>query len=252
MEPCYRSGSLVWGGGTVLLPMLLREAVPPLTSSDAFVQGVSLSHALPGPGVFSLASFVGGAYAGPIGALLASLSVHLPGALLMCAALPFWAALRRSARVSVALRGLNAGCAGMVIGSCLLLFECVPTPPQHAVVILCFAALHSGWPAMRLRLPVRSHPALTVGIGALLGVALCLPWQLMLPTDHPSTPAAVRVHSSSLVGSGAAAPHATFAATPAVTAETSPPPPTPSPPDPSPPPPPTPFPPDADRRVRRF
>ncbi len=118
----YRVGSLVFGGGHVVLPLLEAELVPTgWTSTDTFLAGYGAAQAIPGP-MFTLSGYLGnvidpgGAYIGGwLGGLLAIAAVFLPSFLLLGAALPFWDALRSRTRVRAALSGVNAAVVGLLL-----------------------------------------------------------------------------------------------------------------------------------------
>jgi len=114
----YRSGSLVFGGGHVVLP-LLREALVPggWISDDAFLAGYGAAQALPGP-LFTLAAYLGAACA-PAGAAAfwaaaALLCIFLPGLLLAVAGLALWAQLAKVPAARAALAGVNAVVVGIL------------------------------------------------------------------------------------------------------------------------------------------
>ncbi len=114
----YRAGSLVFGGGHVVLPLLQAETVHTgLVESDTFLAGYGAAQAVPGP-LFTFAGFLGasaeGQPSGMAGALMAVLAIFLPAALLVLGALPFWEGLRRSATARRALMGVNAGVVGIL------------------------------------------------------------------------------------------------------------------------------------------
>ena len=98
----YRAGSLVFGGGHVVLPLLQAETVTPgWVSDDAFLAGYGAAQAVPGP-LFTFAAWLG-AVMGPApngvaGAAIALVSLFLPGFLILIGALPFWDRLRRGAQ----------------------------------------------------------------------------------------------------------------------------------------------------------
>ena len=78
----YRSGSLVFGGGHVVLPLLEKEFVPTgLLSEEAFLAGYGAAQAVPGP-LFTFAAFIGAAISGWQGGLLATFAIFLPAFLL--------------------------------------------------------------------------------------------------------------------------------------------------------------------------
>jgi chromate transporter len=117
----YRAGSLVFGGGHVVLPLLQAEVVPPGWVTDAqFVAGYGAAQAVPGP-LFTFAAYLG-AVMGPepnglAGAALALIAVFLPSFLLVVGALPFWAAVRPRPGFAAALRGINAAVVGLLLAA---------------------------------------------------------------------------------------------------------------------------------------
>jgi chromate transporter len=115
-----RSGTLVFGGGHVVLPLIEAEVVPPgFVSEDAFLAGYGAAQALPGP-LFSFAAYVGGLFdagQGPMGlsgSLLALGMIFLPGFLLVLIVLPYWGWLRARPLAAGALAGVNAGVVGIL------------------------------------------------------------------------------------------------------------------------------------------
>lgn len=118
----YRSGSLVFGGGHVVLPLLQAEVVPPgWVSNDAFLAGYGAAQAVPGP-LFSFAAYLG-AVTGPapngvFGAAIALVAIFLPGFLLLIGALPFWDEFRSRRFAQAAMRGANAAVVG-ILGAAL-------------------------------------------------------------------------------------------------------------------------------------
>jgi chromate transporter len=117
----YRAGSLVFGGGHVVLPLLQAEVVPTgWLTNDAFLAGYGAAQAVPGP-LFTFAAYLG-AVMGPrpngwLGAGICLLAVFLPSFLLMLGALPFWEALRRQPLAQAALRGINAAVVGLLLAA---------------------------------------------------------------------------------------------------------------------------------------
>lgn len=117
----YRSGSLVFGGGHVILPILQAELVPQgLISKEAFLAGYGLAQALPGP-LFTFAGFLGVGLNSPMsgiwGGILALMAVFAPSFLLVCAALPFWRKIRQHAFLNRALLGINAAVVGVLLAA---------------------------------------------------------------------------------------------------------------------------------------
>jgi chromate transporter len=117
----YRAGSLVFGGGHVVLPLLQASVVPPgWVSNDAFLAGYGAAQAVPGP-LFTFAAYLG-AVMGPqpngwAGASLCLVAVFLPSFLLVFGALPFWDAWRRRRWAQSALTGVNAAVVGLLLAA---------------------------------------------------------------------------------------------------------------------------------------
>lgn len=115
-DPFYRAGSLVFGGGHVVLPLLQAETEG-LVPAETFLAGYGAAQAVPGP-LFTFAGFLGASTtegpSGISGALIATVAIFLPAALLVIAALPFWETLRSNRRVRKALLGVNAGVVGVL------------------------------------------------------------------------------------------------------------------------------------------
>jgi chromate transporter len=113
----YRSGSLVFGGGHVVLPLLEREFVPTgWLSEEAFLAGYGAAQAVPGP-LFTFAAYLGAVMNGWLGGLLATVAIFLPAFLLVLGTLPFWHTLRRNPKVKGALMGVNAAVVGILIAA---------------------------------------------------------------------------------------------------------------------------------------
>lgn len=117
----YRAGSLVFGGGHVVLPLLQASVVPPgWVTNDAFLAGYGAAQAVPGP-LFTFAAYLG-AVMGPqpngwLGAVLCLAAIFLPSFLLGVGALPFWEGLRRQPAVQAALKGVNAAVVGLLLAA---------------------------------------------------------------------------------------------------------------------------------------
>ena len=117
----YRAGSLVFGGGHVVLP-LLQEAVVPTgwVGADSFLAGYGAVQAVPGP-LFTFAAYLGAVMKpepnGIAGAALCLLAIFLPSFLLVVGALPFWEGLRRRPSAQAALAGVNAAVVGLLLAA---------------------------------------------------------------------------------------------------------------------------------------
>ena len=121
----YRAGSLVFGGGHVVLPLLEAQLVPSGgVSGETFLAGYGLTQAMPGP-LFTFAAFLGASLqqpsgqgtAGWSGGWLGLLAIFLPSFLLVVGALPFWESLRRSRHAQAALAGINAAVVGLLLAA---------------------------------------------------------------------------------------------------------------------------------------
>jgi chromate transporter len=147
VDSFYRSGSLVFGGGHVVLPLLQAEVVPPgWVTNDAFLAGYGAAQAVPGP-LFTFAAYLG-AVMGPqpngwLGAALCLVAVFLPSFLLVFGALPFWAALRGEPRAQAALRGINAAVVGLLLAALYrpVWTSAIMAPADFALAITAFLAL---------------------------------------------------------------------------------------------------------------
>jgi chromate transporter len=115
----YRAGSLVFGGGHVVLPLLQAEVVPPgWVSGEQFLAGYGMAQAVPGP-LFAFSAYLGAIAppAGWLGAAICLVGVFLPSWLLVIGALPFWDEIRTRPGVQTALGGLNAAVVGLLLAA---------------------------------------------------------------------------------------------------------------------------------------
>jgi len=121
VDSFFRSGSLVFGGGHVVLPLLQSEVVPPgWVSNDAFLAGYGAAQAVPGP-LFTFAAYLGTVMTvepnGAAGGLICLLAIFASSFLLVIGALPFWDSLRRVSAVQNALLGVNAVVVGLLLAA---------------------------------------------------------------------------------------------------------------------------------------
>src|SRR5690606_8110405 len=121
VDSFYRAGSLVFGGGHVVLPLLQAEVVPPgWVDNETFLAGYGAAQAVPGP-LFTFAAYLGAVMrpglAGLGTGLLALVSIFVPSFLLLVGVLPFWELLRSQAYVQAALRGVNAAVVGILLAA---------------------------------------------------------------------------------------------------------------------------------------
>ncbi|MEM1441866.1 MAG: chromate efflux transporter [Verrucomicrobiota bacterium] len=114
----YRSGSLVFGGGHVVLPLLSYEVVDPgWIKREEFLAGYGAAQAVPGP-LFTFAAFLGSLIDGPGGpwgmAAVALIGIFVPAWLLVLGVMPFWHRVVAFPKVRAALAGTNAAVVGLL------------------------------------------------------------------------------------------------------------------------------------------
>lgn len=161
----YRTGSLVFGGGHVVLPLLERATVARgWVSQEAFLAGYGAAQAVPGP-LFSFAAYLGAVskpVPGPVGAAIALMAISLPGLLLVVAVLPWWSRLRGNAWMQAAIAGVNASVVGVLLAALYrpVWTSAVRSPWDAAVAVAGFTFLAMG----------KSRPLAVVAMAALYGL----------------------------------------------------------------------------------
>lgn len=170
IEAFYRAGSLVFGGGHVVLPLLDAFTVATgWIDTSTFMAGYGMAQALPGP-LFAYSAFLGATITpgpgGLPGGLLALVAIYLPSWLLMLGTLPYWNRLRRVASLKAALMGANAAVVGLLVAAFYdPVWSSAVVDARHlAFAMIAFALLRFG----------RVPPALLV-LGCALAGAICLP-----------------------------------------------------------------------------
>ena len=143
-ENFYRNGSLIFGGGQVLIPFLNTEFVEfkGYLSSEEFLSGLAMVQTVPGP-VFSFSSFVGALSARDVGiggqilaGFVSACGIFLPGTFLIFFVIRFWDSLKRYRVVRASLEGINAASAGMVSAAAFLLFEPIDNSVLNVSVVI--------------------------------------------------------------------------------------------------------------------
>ncbi len=172
-ENFYRNGSLIFGGGQVLTPLLYTEFVQyapkQYLTPQEFLSGYAIAQTLPGP-VFSFSAFIGAlamreyGIAGELtGALLSAAGIFLPGTFLIFFVIRFWESLKSFRAVRASLEGITAASAGLVVAAAVILFQPLPnTFTSLSFTIGTFALLTF------TRIP---HPVVIIG-GLVLGLVL--------------------------------------------------------------------------------
>ncbi|EGA67203.1 chromate efflux transporter [Vibrio brasiliensis] len=140
----FQAGSLVFGGGHVVLP-LLQNIVGDQLSQDAFLTGYAAAQAVPGP-MFTFATYIGYQMlpAAPVaGALIATLAVFLPGFLLLLGVLKNWQSLAQNPSISGAVSGVNAAVVGLLVAALYqpVFTSAVLTPLDISLVLVGFYLL---------------------------------------------------------------------------------------------------------------
>ncbi|MFL5626027.1 MAG: chromate efflux transporter [Ktedonobacteraceae bacterium] len=166
----YRVGSLVFGGGHVVLPLLQREVVPAgWVTNDQFITGYAAAQAVPGP-LFTFSAYLGAiskpAPNGWLGALIALVAIFLPSFLFVIGILPFWNRLRAFGPFQTALRGINAAVVGILLAA---LYQPIWTSAIHAPVDFALSLFAFG-----LLVVWKLPPWVVVLVSALIGAGLRL------------------------------------------------------------------------------
>ncbi|RBM29542.1 chromate efflux transporter [Vibrio tarriae] len=163
----FQAGSLVFGGGHVVLP-LLQNALSDSLSTDQFLTGYAAAQAVPGP-MFTLATYLGYVLTPEmpvVGALIATLAVFLPGFLLLLGVLKNWSTLAQRPKVAGAMQGVNACVVGLLLAA---LYQPVWSSTVHAP--LDWAALLVGFFLFKvLRLPLIGMVGSALLFGVLSGL----------------------------------------------------------------------------------
>lgn len=137
-EVSTRTGSLVFGGGHVVLPLLEEGFVPQWVTADEFLAGYGAAQAVPGP-LFTFAAYLGAKGADVGGAVLALIAIFAPSFLLVWGVGPYWDSLRGQPAVRAALRGVNAGVVGLLAAALYspVITSAVDSVRDAALAVLC-------------------------------------------------------------------------------------------------------------------
>ncbi len=149
-ENFYRNGSLIFGGGQVLIPFMYTEFVQfkgYLTSKE-FLSGFALSQAIPGP-TFIFCTYIGtlamrgyGIWGQLLGAFVATVGIFLPGTFLIFFIIRFWDELKKYRIIKASLEGINAVSSGMVCAAAILLYHPIENSLLNfSIVVITFSLL---------------------------------------------------------------------------------------------------------------
>ncbi len=167
-ENFYRNGSLVFGGGQVLIPLMYTEFVDfkKYLTAEEFLSGFAIVQALPGP-VFAYCSYIGSlamrGYGIPgqlLGSFVATVGIFLPGTFLIFFVIRFWDGLKKFRVVRASLEGVSAVSSGMVVSAAIMLYHPIEsTMLNFGLVVATFCLL------MFTKIP----PPILILTGLLLG-----------------------------------------------------------------------------------
>jgi chromate transport protein ChrA len=176
----YLAGTIIFGGGPVVIPLLREYVVQPgWVSPRDFLLGLAIIQALPGPN-FNFGIFLGALTLAPtnthsiLGALLGFLGIFAPGIILSVGVQSLWRVLRTKPLVASMLRGINATAVGLVFTAVYRLWEIGYLTPESSsgmslaaepwwVVVAAVTYAESAWFGV--------SPAAAIVIGAVLGLA---------------------------------------------------------------------------------
>jgi chromate transport protein ChrA len=175
----YLAGTIIFGGGPVVIPLLRSYVVDPgWVSPRDFLLGLALIQAFPGPN-FNFSVYLGALTLAStsiptvFGAILAFLAIFFPGILLAVGVQSIWQAMRKKAWVLSLLRGINATAVGLVFTAVYRLWEIGYLTPESSdgmslaqepwwVVVTAVTYAETAWFGV--------PPALSILGGAVLGL----------------------------------------------------------------------------------
>jgi chromate transporter len=143
----FRVGSLVFGGGHVVLPLLEHEVVAPgWATTEQFLAGYGAAQAVPGP-LFTFAAYLGAAmHPGPLAWLYGAftlVAIFLPAYLFVVARMPLWNLMRTHTHFQAAIRGVNAGVVGILLAALYdpIWTNAIKTPADFSLALALFGML---------------------------------------------------------------------------------------------------------------
>ena len=150
-ENFYRFGSLVFGGGDILIAMMLEQYVTrsksQFMSAEELLTGAGIMRAMPGP-TFSITAYVGGMVMRNLGTgyqflgcILAPIAIFLPSLLLVLFFFPIWHNLKKHVIIYRALEGINAAVVGIMWAATIMLIIAIPTTWYNVLIMLITLAI---------------------------------------------------------------------------------------------------------------
>ena len=170
-ENTYRYGSIVFGGGHVLIPMMYNQFVEfkHYIAPNEFIAGVGILQAIPGP-VFSFSTYAGalalkdmGPWGLFLGSSIGTIAIFLPGTLLIFFVYPIWNQIKNYSPVKNAIEGINATSAGLVVASAFLLFQPLEINEMNMLVLLTTLFL-----LLSTKIPYPVIVILCIGLGIII------------------------------------------------------------------------------------
>ncbi|MGJ8658124.1 MAG: chromate efflux transporter [Akkermansiaceae bacterium] len=138
-----KTGSMVFGGGHVVLPLLEAETVAKnLMTQDQFLAGYGLAQAVPGP-MFTFAAYIGalvGIDGGPwLGGIVGVVAIFLPGMILLTIGMPIWNAYKNISCIRAGLRGASAAVVGLILAALVYMLRAgvIGSVLEAAIAIVC-------------------------------------------------------------------------------------------------------------------
>lgn len=160
----YVSGSLVFGGGHVVLPLLETQFVHTgLLTANEFLAGYGFTQAVPGP-LFTFASYIGATLFGFVGGLVATIAIFLPAFLILFGVWPIWHKLKSNSNIRKGMAGLNAAVVGILAAAWV---NPIASSSIHNVIDIVVVVIFYG-----LLAKVKLQPIWIVGLGVVVGVLL--------------------------------------------------------------------------------
>lgn len=143
-ENFYRNGSLAFGGGHILKPLLYNEFVEfkNYLSRDEYLSGIAIAEVVPGP-TFAISGFIGslsmrswGVNGQILGAVVSTIGIFLPGTFLIFFVIRFWDQLKKYRGIRASLAGINAASTGLTLAAGISLFEPMAAEPSSIMTAL--------------------------------------------------------------------------------------------------------------------